>query len=465
MKFGWKLTMAITSLLCVSLSLGGTWMIHTNFLHARDELLRQTSQHQLRERYALETAFSQEGNQSLYAIAAQYEKEQRAWLPEAAPSFSVFGDNGTVLYSNLPHSISYTAQQAAVAAGETKARFVQTGETFFLLMGTPLRGLGRSLWLVSAYDVTPQFQERDRQIRQYLAMQLVALVLIGTAAFFVSRFLTRPLKHLEAASRAISEGKTGVRVQNVSGDELKHLGDAFNEMACALESQMELLREEAERQKRFVAAFTHELKTPMTAILGYADLLRSREIPTEKRRRAADYIYQESNRIEALSRELLLLLKLEKGEIVLRPVSVSAVFSDVLRSFPEPSFRFNLVNKEDAVVQADRILLTALLRNLVLNAAAAEPKDEMVTLRCEHCADGIRLSVEDRGRGIPKEELSRIREPFYRVDKSRARENGGSGLGLTICSMIAQLHESPLEIESWEGEGTRVWVVLREVRA
>lgn len=83
-------------------------------------------------------------------------------------------------------------------------------------------------------------------------------------------------------------------------------------------------------------------------------------------------------------------------------------------------------------------------------------------MRCERCPDGIRLSVEDQGKGIPKDELSRIQEPFYRVDKSRARENGGSGLGLSICSMIAQLHGSPLEIESWEGKGTRVWVVLRE---
>ena len=226
----------------------------------------------------------------------------------------------------------------------------------------------------------------------------MALVLIGTAAFFISRFLSRPLKHLEAASHAISEGKRGVRVKNVSDDEMKHLGDVFNEMACALEVQMELLREEAERQKRFVAAFTHELKTPMTAILGYADLLRSREIPTEKRRRAADYIYQESNRLESLSRELLLLLKLEKGEIVLCPVSVSAVFNDLSRSFPEPSFRLELVKQEDAVVQADRVLLTALLRNLVLNAAAAEPNDETVTVRRERCPDGIRLSVEDQGR-------------------------------------------------------------------
>lgn len=93
-KFGWKLTVAMTSLLCAALSLGATWMIHTNFLHARQELLRQNSEHQLRERYALETAFSQKKDQSLYALAAQYEKEQRAWLPEAARPFPSLGKKG-----------------------------------------------------------------------------------------------------------------------------------------------------------------------------------------------------------------------------------------------------------------------------------------------------------------------------------------------------------------------------------
>lgn len=462
MKFAAKLTVVISTFLCAALSLGGSWTVQQNFARVRQELLRQSSRRQLYDRYALETAFAGQTEEGLSILAARYEAEQRALTTEGAPMFSLFGENGTVLYSDLPHSIPYADQQQALAAGETEATFLQGEGQYFLLLSTPLRGLDRPLWMVSAYDVTPQFRERDRQLGQQLLLQLAAMALTGTAAALASRRMTRPLRQLEEASTALSEGKSGARVDIASRDELEQLGDTFNRMAGALEDQMDLLRRETDRQKRFVAAFTHELKTPMTAILGYSGMLRTAELPPERRLRAVNYIYHESTRLEALCRELLLLLGLEKGELQMEPVPVFSVYGDVRRSLPEWTLRLEWQGEQQAVVQADRVLLATLVRNLVLNAAAAEPKDNIVTVRCDRCDGGIRLCVEDHGKGIPAEELPRITEPFYRVDKSRAREKGGNGLGLSICAMIARLHGSTLELDSREGEGTRVWVTLKE---
>lgn len=465
MKFGHKLTLVISTFLCVALSLGGAWTIEQNFAQARKDLLRQSSRQQLYARYALETAFSrteEEPAGSLSGPAARYAREQKALTTEAAPAFAVFGEKGAVLYSDIPHSVSYADQQQAIRAGETGARFLHTDSGYVLLLTTPLRGLDRPLWLVSAYDATGLFRERDRQLRQHLLLQAAALLLTGAAASLVSRMMTRSLQQLESASLALSEGKRTTRVSINSRDELEQLGHTFNSMADALEGQISLLQEESERQKRFVAAFTHELKTPMTAILGYAGLLHSAELPPERRRKAAGYIYHESARLEALSRELLLLLGLEKGEILLQPVAVSAVYEDVRRSLPEPSFHLEWQGEKSLRAQADRVLLATLLRNLVLNAAAAEPRDGRVTVRCDRCEEGIRLCVEDRGRGIPPQELARVTEPFYRVDKSRSREKGGNGLGLSICAEIARLHGDTLRLDSKEKEGTRAWVVLKE---
>lgn len=467
MKFGHKLTLVISAFLCAALSLGGAWTIQQNFSQAQKELLHRSSRQQLYERYALETAFARGAETSagsISSLAAQYAREQNALTGEAAPQFSVFGENGTVLYSDMPHSISYTDQQAAIQAGEAEARFLSAKGQKFLLLSTPLRGLDRSLWLVSAYDVTAQFQERDRQLRQHVLLQVAALLLTAAAASLAARMMTRSLKQLESASFALSEGKMDTRVAIASHDEMEQLGRTFNGMAEALENQIGMLREESERQKRFVAAFTHELKTPMTAILGYAGLLRSAELPAERRRKAADYIYRESARLEALSRELLLLLGLEKGEIHLQPVTVSAVYGDVCRSLPEQAAILQWRGDKTIRAQADRVLLATLLRNLVLNAAAAQPRDNTVTVQCIREDGKIRLSVEDHGKGIPPEELPWITEPFYRLEKSRAREKGGNGLGLSICSMIAQLHGSRLELESRENEGTCVWVTLREAK-
>lgn len=464
MKFAGKLTLVISAFLCAALSLGGSWTIQQNFCQVRRELLRQSCRRQLYDRYALETALAQEPTGGISNQAARYAAEQRALTTEEAPTFSLFGENGTVLYSNLPHIISYADQQQAVAAGETEARFLPADGQVFLMLSTPLRGLARPLWLVSAYDVTPQFRERDRQIIQQLFLQVAALILTGTAAALASRRMTRPLQQLEKASFALAEGKAGARVNISSRDELEQLGDTFNRMAGALETQMELLRQETDRQKRFVAAFTHEMKTPMTAILGYSGMLRSAELPVERRRKAANYIYHESNRLEALCRELLLLLGLEKGQLSLEPVAVSSVYGDVCRSLPDFPLNLELQGEQKAAVQADRVLLATLLRNLILNAAAAEPRDNAVMVHCGRCEGGIRLCVEDHGKGIPPEELPRVTEPFYRVDKSRSREKGGNGLGLSICAMIAELHGSELGLDSREGEGTRVWITLKEAK-
>lgn len=273
------------------------------------------------------------------------------------------------------------------------------------------------------------------------------------------------LKKLKSASDALLEGKTGVRVEISSGDELERLGKTFNQMADAIETQFQMLQEETNRQKRFVAAFTHELKTPMTAILGYSNILRSGEQPAERRQKAADYIYRESTRLETLCQELLLLLGLEKGECQLKPTSIAAIYGDIRRSLPENFLQVELLCEEKISVQGNRALLVTWIRNLILNAAAAEPKDCMVTVTCTRQSDGIRLCVEDHGKGIPEEELSKIMEPFYRVEKSRTRENGGNGLGLSICSMIAQIHHSRFQIESSLGIGTKVWITLKEAKS
>lgn len=467
MKFAYKLTLVILSLLSLALSLGGTWTIDRNFSHVQTEMIQQSSRQQLRQRYTLETSFSQaddNSSETLFSLATLYAEEERGLLTASAPSFSLFGENGTVIYSNMPHLISYSDQQQAIAAGETKVRFIVTGGDHYLLLATPLRGLERTVWLINAYDVTPQFNERDRQIRQHLVLQCAALVLTGVAAVLISTLMTRSLKKLSMASHALSNGETGIRVDISTGDELEQLGKTFNGMADAIETQMQLLQQETDRQKRFVAAFTHELKTPMTAILGYANLLRSGEQPSLKRQKAADYIYHESTRLEFLCQELLLLLGLEKGGICLQPVSIVAVYRDIRRSLPESFIKLDMQCEKEIVVEADRTLLVTLIRNLVLNGAAAEPKDKTVTVRCIRQPEGIRLTVEDHGKGIPQSELAKITEPFYRVDKSRARENGGSGLGLSICSMIAQIHQSKLEFDSCPGEGTRVSMMLKEAQ-
>ena len=167
-----------------------------------------------------------------------------------------------------------------------------------------------------------------------------------------------------------------------------------------------------DRQSRFVADLTHELKTPLTSMIGYADLLRGGELPPENQRRTADAIYHESTRLESLSQQLLSLQDLRQEALTLTAVPVAAACEDVARSLPDCPVTLEKTCPEDAAVRADRVLLADLLRNLVLNAAHASAPGSTVTLRCLPAGDRWRLEVADTGCGIPPEALPHLTEPL-----------------------------------------------------
>ena len=300
---------------------------------------------------------------------------------------------------------------------------------------------------------------------RHAALSAVALATAGAVAAAASLRLTGPLRRLEETSRKLAGGNLEARVDLDTSDEIQRIGDTFNQMADAIGRQMDEVREESERQKRFVAAFSHELKTPMTAMLGYASMLEKGQLPPEQQSRAAGYIFRESSRLEALSRQLLRLMQLQEGGVELLPARLAPVLEDAASGLPELPVRLEIRCPPGAAARINAPLLADLIRNLVLNAASAGSKDGTVRIRCEQ-EDGMwMLSVSDTGRGIPAEALPRVMEPFFRVDRGRSRSEGGNGLGLALCRLIAEAHGSDLFMESRVGEGTRVRLALRACEA
>lgn len=463
MNFAHKLTLAVALLLCVTLSAGGAWTIGQNFSAALDAAAADAAVSHMRERYALEDLL---GDTSSLPDAADALGGYAGTLQLSGGGegyrFAVLTGEGMVVWSDMPANLPFADQWQAVGAGTGEMLFCGAGKSRYLLLASPLQTGQAGLYLVGGYDVTREFTEHARQLRQYLMVEGVALVLALTAAALLAWALTRPLRRLESASRDIAAGQYDRRVEVSGGGEFARLAQGFNTMAGAVESHMEALRRQNESRTRFVAAFTHELKTPMTAILGYADLLRSGEQPADVRQLAADYIYHESTRLEHLSRELLTLLGVEEGPPpALRPEGVQGIFGDALRSLPD----LGGVTVEShcppgAKVLGNRALLSDLIRNLILNAAAATAPGGTITLGCERQGSGWRLKVQDTGRGIPPEDLPHVTEAFYMADKSRTRARGGSGLGLSLCAAIAAAHGSKLAIESEPGRGTCVTLDL-----
>lgn len=329
-------------------------------------------------------------------IGDSYTRAQQLILGASTPAFALLRD-GTVEYSNT--GLSGAALQQAAA--DTDTILLRDRQ---LLLASVLN-TNQNIILVSAVDAAEAYTARDQLLLSWLAVQ--ALVTMA----------------------ALAAGWHYGKVQELNA-----------------------------RQSRFVADLTHELKTPLTSMIGYADLLRSGTLDDARRRTAADAIYHESTRLESLSQQLLALQGLQKNGIALQAVDVAAVFHDVARSLPNAPLTLDA--PAGATVQADRVLLADLLRNLAVYALHASTPGNTVRLICTDAGNGWRLAVIDTGCGIPAEAVPHLTEPFYRVDKARARADGGSGIGLALCAEIAAAFGTKLNFASEVGAGTTVSLTL-----
>lgn len=289
-----------------------------------------------------------------------------------------------------------------------------------------------------------------------ILLTVVITMLVCLFLVIVLNKVLKPLKKLNDGAKQIAKGQYDERIAVEREDEIGELSDNFNQMAEAVQLRIKKLKEEEEKRTLFMGNLTHELKTPMTAISGYAKTLLTVKLPEEDREEALTYIYEESCRLERLSKKMMNLLLLEEDDqLNLTEVSAEALFHNAREACAgkllEDGIRLEChEDGESFLVDAD--LFTEVLINLIDNARKASTRGDSIILS----AAGNRIEVQDFGKGIPEEKKERILEPFYMIDKSRSRKSGGAGLGLAITAIILKRHNCRLQIESVVGEGTRM---------
>ena len=323
------------------------------------------------------------------------------------------------------------------------------------------------MYLDSAWDVTQIYADRADQLAAYTWIFLITILLGALFSWGVAWVLTRPLDRLSRATRAIASGDLSHRVRPGSRDELGMLSRDFNTMAHELEKNVHEIQQNMERQEQFMGSFAHELKTPMTAIIGYADLLRTESLNEEESMNAANYIFSEGKRLEALSLKLLDLLYMNNQALPLQQCDVQQMIGSLIAHL-RPVYQeagIKLQNRsEPGLCMLEPDLVRSLLTNLVDNARKALDNGGNIYVISDWWEGCLRIRVLDNGRGMPPDVLEHLTEAFYRVDKSRSRAQGGAGLGLTLCQRIVQLHRGTIDFSSREGNGTCVTVVLKGER-
>lgn len=353
-----------------------------------------------------------------------------------------------------------TALLQNIAENSRSWQVLQQGEHYYIQTGIMVNSLDRNLYLETMEDVTEVFAERTMGFSVYRRVTLAMLAASAIVMFFICTWLTKPIRLLTKATRKMAEGDYSYRAKQVSTDELGQLTQDFNSMANVLEGTIGELKEEVRAREDFIAAFAHELKTPLTAIIGYADLLRSRKLDEEKHFLSSNYIYTEGKRLENMSFRLLDIIVTKREQIEPQPVEAEKIFRYLEDMFAANTEQSLQVSFEKGTVYAEVNLMKSVFLNLVDNAFKASWPGGVVEVSGRLLEEGYEFRVKDYGVGIPEEELKRVTEAFYMVDKSRSRSRNGAGLGLALCVEILRLHDSELRIESKVGEGTCMSFVL-----
>ncbi len=461
MKLSRKLLLAVLPVLGLVLSLGGWLLIRQDFRTALETLQRQAETEQLRERSALQAELlAYDGDPALRlpdygAAVSRYAGGERA--------FALFTDSGVLAYSAMPQGVPLAWQLELLGQEGGILRTAADGSHWYLIADRiPVRETG--VHYVGAYPMDAAYATQSMLLTNYFWIELGAFLAAGLAVWLMIHRITRPLRVLESASRQIAAGDYARRTAVPGSDEIAALSRSFDGMADALQAELDHRALALRQREDFISALTHELKTPMTSILGYAQLLRTEGADPELREQAASYIAHEARRLETLSRKLLDLMQVTRQGITPAPVPLAAVLTALRRALPAGSLPLDLRAPDTpCTLYGDADLLCDLLLNLVTNAMRADPKDHCVHLDVSLRTDTVEFAVWDTGRGIPPGELPRLTEPFYMVDKSRARAQNGSGIGLALCRAIAVAHGTDLTIESRLGQGTRVRFAIQRL--
>ncbi|MCI9318519.1 MAG: HAMP domain-containing histidine kinase [Lachnospiraceae bacterium] len=333
---------------------------------------------------------------------------------------------------------------------------IRQGEHYYIQTGIMVTVLDRKLYLETMEDVTEVFAERAMGFSVYRKVTVAMLAVCAIVLYFICFWLTKPIRILAGATRKMAGGDYNYRAQIVSNDELGLLTADFNSMANVLEDTIAELQDEIRAREDFIAAFAHELKTPLTAIIGYADVLRSRKLDEEKHFLSSNYIYTEGKRLENMSFRLLDIIVTKRERIETQPMAAESLFQYLQDMFGEHTEQKIDIMFEPATIHGEINLIKSVLLNLVDNACKASPEGGTIEVDGACREEGYLFQVRDYGVGIPEEELKKVTEAFYMVDKSRSRSKNGAGLGLALCVEILRLHNSALQIESKVGEGTSI---------
>jgi len=309
-------------------------------------------------------------------------------------------------------------------------------------------------------------ERRDPREDEFLRRLDLSLFLsaIGTILFallfgvILSRNITNPVRELTTATHAMADGKFGQKVSVRSKDEIGELAESFNKMSEDLAQSFDL-------RKQMTADIAHELRTPLSLIIGHAEAVNDGVLPPT--RENFEIIREEANRLEQLVSDLRTLSLADAGELSVefQQVDLNKLLGDIqahyLHRFNQKRITLDLKPASGILnTRFDPVRISQVLTNVLDNALHYTPQDGRVEIEVKQEEKNVQIVIQDNGPGVTGEEAAHLFDRFYRADPSRARDDGGSGLGLAIAKSIIEMHHGKIWAESEKDRGLKVVVQL-----
>ncbi len=320
---------------------------------------------------------------------------------------------------------------------------------------TPFNSKNEQEGYVYMFKNTGDVEELIDQLnKHFLFATVLLLFFMLIIIYFLSKALTRPLIAMKEATTKLSEGNFSVIVPIRSHDELGELAQSIQSLA----NELNYLKKE---RNEFLASISHELRTPLTYIKGYADIARRKDLDSSSEITSyLEIIHDESQRLNRLLDELFNMAKMDLHTYTISKQTIrlssylQSIREKVLPAFTNKKMQLQLDCEEDLIINLDPARFEQIMLNLLDNALKYSNENTVSAIKAKRLPDSISISIIDQGMGIPDEDIPHIFDRLYRVEKSRARDTGGFGLGLSIVKQLVEIQGGAISVTSTLGQGT-----------
>lgn len=389
---------------------------------------------------------------------------------------TAYADGDVLIFYNTNKDIKDNKEDLKTAfTGKSAFSIINYEDNYIVAFSFPINIDGKNLCIMRySKDYSYLFELNRNLLGITKRMILIIFILTCVFTILLSTKITIPIVKLSKVTKEISKGNFDLDVNINSSDEIGDLGENFNLMKNRIKEQIEIINRDRDNlkiaeshRKTFFDNVTHEMKTPLTIISGYAQMILDDGYKDEKiLNKGATKIKIESNRMHKMVLDLLTMSKLEsyadinrKEKIDIEEI-VGVICEDMMIKANKYDIKIKKCLEKDVFIFGNKEEIRRMIINIIDNSIkyGNVKSTIIISLYCENniCV----LTVEDEGKGIPESKIHKIYDPFYRVDKKGEREKGSNGLGLTIVKSIVETHEGKIKIESTEGVGTKVYINL-----